>query len=144
MRLLLHICCSPCLCVPLEELKKDGIRYFGEVPDAHAFMAKYSVMAVPLLSGSGMRVKIVEAMAAGKTVISTNIGAEGNPAEHGREILLANTETEFAQHIIDALNTEKHCEEIGMRAKNLVLEKFDTFAVAKRLKEFYLARQTIK
>ena len=123
---------------------KAGIKYFGEVPDALEYMSGYAIMVVPLLSGSGMRVKIIEAMAAGKTIISTTIGAEGNEGKHNQHFLIANTVHDFAKHVLLAMNSKKRCNSIGNNARNLVLKKFDTFAVAKELKDFYLARQKMK
>ena len=71
----------------------------GEVDSAIQFMQDHDVMIVPLLSGSGVRVKIIEAMALGKAVITTTVGAEGIHCEDGKNILLADTAAEFAAKI---------------------------------------------
>jgi len=71
----------------------------GPVEDALSAIASSRVAIVPLLAGSGTRLKIIEAWAAGVPVVSTILGAEGLPAVHGREILLADTPREFAAHV---------------------------------------------
>ena len=69
----------------------------GEVPDAKQFMLSKDIMIVPLLSGSGIRIKIIEGMALGKTIITTSIGAEGLDINDGVNILIANTPQEFLE-----------------------------------------------
>ncbi len=78
----------------------------GEVPDAGSFINQHSIMVVPLLSGSGMRAKILEGMALGKVVLTTSVGLEGIEARHKKEVLVADTSKEF----LDALN---FCQELS-------------------------------
>lgn len=81
-----------------ESLKNINIKnviVHGEVSDAVEFVSKYSMMIVPLFSGSGMRVKILEGMALGRVVITTTLGKEGISAEDGTHILEANNAAEF-------------------------------------------------
>lgn len=73
----------------LRTLNMERVVFHGEVPDAAGFLNEHSIMVVPLLSGGGMRAKILEGMALGKVVISTRLGMEGIHAENGRECLLA-------------------------------------------------------
>jgi glycosyltransferase involved in cell wall biosynthesis len=63
----------------------------GEVESAADFMNSHDIMVVPLLSGSGMRIKIIEAMAHGKTIVSTTVGAEGIDYKDGENILIADS-----------------------------------------------------
>ena len=67
----------------------------GQVNSATAFISNHDVMVVPLFSGGGMRIKIIEAMAMGKTVISTSIGLEGINATHQKNVIIANSKEEF-------------------------------------------------
>ena len=71
--------------IPQEIIDKQyhNVTIAGEVPDARDFMLSKDIMIVPLLSGSGIRVKIIEGMALGKTIITTSIGAEGLAVELG-------------------------------------------------------------
>ena len=71
----------------------------GPVDDALAELARVRVVIVPLLAGSGTRIKILEAWAAGRAVVSTRIGAEGLPAAHGENLLLADSPEEMVEQI---------------------------------------------
>lgn len=71
----------------------------GEVENAYDFMNSKAVMIVPLFSGSGIRVKIIEGMALGKTIVSTSLGAEGIPCKDGQNILIADSPELFAEKI---------------------------------------------
>ena len=75
----------------------------GPVEDSLSVIAASRVAVVPLLAGSGTRLKIIEAWAAGVPVVSTVLGAEGLPAVHGQLILLADTPAEFAAHVSSLL-----------------------------------------
>ncbi len=103
----------------LKEFKSPVVEIVGEVTDAAEFISSKSVLIVPLLSGSGIRIKIIEAMSLGKAVISTTIGAEGICAEHGKDIILADTPKDFAEAMIRMNCTHSHFE-IGERARSLV------------------------
>lgn len=109
----------------------------GEVEDAATFMNTKQIMIVPLLSGSGLRVKIIEGMALGKTIISTSIGAEGIDYENGKHLLIANTPVEFVQQIKKCVNDKKFTEYIGNNAKQWVKEKYDNNKITDKLIDFY-------
>lgn len=76
----------------------------GEISDAISFMDTYNTMVVPLFSGSGMRVKILEGMALGKTIITTGMGKEGIHAVDGVQLLKASDVQSFIQKISDTLD----------------------------------------
>lgn len=109
----------------------------GEVNDAYEFMSKKSVMIVPLLSGSGMRIKIIEGMALGKAIISTKIGAEGINCINNKEILIADTKKEFLDAIKKVGSDKSFCENIGENAKEFIMKNFDNKAVTSQLVDFY-------
>ncbi len=69
--------------------KDKQVNIVGSVPDANEFMLDHDIMVVPLLAGSGVRIKIVEAMALGKVVITTTVGAEGLDVENGKHLFIA-------------------------------------------------------
>ena len=92
---------------------------------------------VPLLSGSGIRVKIIEAMSAGKTVISTTIGAEGILCTDGVDILLADTPEQFATHVKRCIDDKDFCQSIGRNAYNLIAEKYNNKTLTSRLTDIY-------
>lgn len=109
----------------------------GEVDDALEFINSKSIMIVPLLSGGGMRVKIVEGMAMQKCIISTNLGAEGIHFESGVNMLIANNPDEFYDAIQHCITNEEYCRQIGLNARKLVEEQHDTNIVTRKLVEFY-------
>jgi len=109
----------------------------GEVDDAIDFMNSKQIMVVPLLSGSGLRIKIIEGMALGKTVISTTIGAEGIEAKDGLHILIANTPEEFLMQISNCLQNTAFADSIGSHAQEMVIEKYENKAITTKLTLFY-------
>ncbi len=117
---------------------KKNIVFLGEIDDAHAFMNSKMIMVVPLLSGSGMRIKIVEAMALAKPIVTTDVGIEGIHAENHKHAVIANTADQIAEQIISLTNNPKKIEEIGNNAKIFVSENFDNLAISKKLYDFYV------
>lgn len=119
--------------------KKDikGVIVEGEIEDAHAFINQHSVMIVPLLSGSGIRVKILEGMLLGRTVITTSTGAEGLTVNPGRNILMGDTADEFMAHIEALIASPGICRSIASEAIRYVKENFDNLVIAKKLADFY-------
>lgn len=109
----------------------------GEVEDAKEFISSKSIMITPLFSGGGIRIKIIEGMALARTIISTSIGAEGIPYENGRNILIANTASEFADAINLCVGSRELCEETGRNARQLMEKEFDRKAIIGRLDAFY-------
>jgi polysaccharide biosynthesis protein PslH len=80
-------------------MREPGLKVTGRVEDIRPYMRDSAVYVVPLRIGGGTRIKIFEAMAMGKPVVSTTIGAEGLPVKHGETILLADTAEEFANSL---------------------------------------------
>lgn len=109
----------------------------GEVDDALEFVNSKSIMIVPLLSGGGMRVKIVEGMAMQKCIISTSLGAEGISCKNGLNILIADNYDEFYEAIKTCIADEDYCKNIGLNARKLIEEQHDMNQVAKKLVDFY-------
>lgn len=121
----------------LLHLDMANVEVLGEVADATEFMLNRAVMIVPLFSGSGIRIKIIEGMAAGKTIISSSIGAEGIHYKKGKNILIANTRDEFIEKVEYCLADEKRCLQIGANAKNLIREEHQNDKIIERLTAFY-------
>jgi glycosyltransferase involved in cell wall biosynthesis len=109
----------------------------GEVDDALEFVNSKSIMIVPLLSGGGMRVKIVEGMAMQKCIISTSLGAEGINYNHGGNILIADTREEFFKAIKRCIGDEEFCKNIGLNARRMIESQHDIHAISTRLVMFY-------
>ncbi len=111
---------------------RDDVIVTGDVPDIRPYLHRAQVYVVPLLSGSGTRIKIFEAMACGKAVVSTNIGAEGLPVSHGEDIILADSPKAFADSVIALLQDQNRCDRIGQEARDLVVEGHSWAAVTDR------------
>lgn len=122
------------------KLKKqagNNVVMVGEVPSAIDFINQHAIMVVPLLSGSGMRVKILEGMALGKVVITTSIGLEGIHAKHGSEVFIANTPQEFMECITLCMHHPKIMQDISKKAQLFIADYFDNQSNAKKLKNLY-------
>ncbi|MCL1821835.1 MAG: glycosyltransferase family 4 protein [Prolixibacteraceae bacterium] len=119
------------------KFRTPGITFLGEVDDARMFMNSKAVMVVPLLSGSGMRVKIVEGMALGKVIVSTTIGAEGIGAVQGKNILLADTPDDFVVQVSALVENKDLFLTIGRDAAGFARENFDAETLAAKLLDFY-------
>ena len=107
------------------------------VPDSIAYMQQGTLMIVPLFSGSGMRVKIVEGMALGKAIVSTSVGVEGIPAMHRENCMIANTKEEFIASIEELFTNETLHISIGMEARKTAEREFDNQIIGRNLVEFY-------
>ena len=120
----------------LLKLKSENVQVNDWVEDVNKFYAEGQIMVVPLLSGSGMRVKIIEGMAMGKAIITTSIGLEGILATHRREVLIANEPAEFADCILELLANPDQVKSLGIEARKLVEERYDLHFLGKKWKEF--------
>lgn len=121
----------------LLEKEWKNVVIHGEVACAGAFINAHDVMLVPLFSGSGMRVKILEGMALGKVVLSTDLGLEGIHATHGKEVLIANDAHTFAKEIIYCYKNPALIKSIGRAANDFIHEYYDNVSIANRLLNFY-------
>jgi len=119
-----------------ELLKKDRVIIEGEVADATGFISNKQILVVPLLSGSGLRIKIIEAMAYGKTVISTSLGAEGIEYINEKNILIADTAEDFIRAIEKCITHPSAINQIGSEAKKLIQEKYNPQQITKELLSF--------
>jgi len=108
----------------------------GEVADAMYFIASKQINIVPLLSGSGIRVKIIEAMSAGKTVVTTTTGAQGIEARNGEHLLIADTADDFVRQIRRCVDDPDFCQQIGHNAYQLIAETYNTATLTQQLIDF--------
>ena len=115
----------------------DQVNLVPHVDDANAFVKNKDVCLVPLLSGSGIRLKILEAMAAGKLVISTTIGAQGIDCIDKEHLLIANNLEEFHSAIQHLTDNPEEIKRIVQNAKALIDQNYAINAVASQLLTFY-------
>jgi glycosyltransferase involved in cell wall biosynthesis len=100
----------------VQELESDSVEVTGRVPSVLEHLREAAVAVVPLLVGGGTRLKIYEAMAAGKAVVSTTVGAEGLDVHHGSDILLADDASSFADAVLMLLRDEEARSRYGQEA----------------------------
>jgi len=115
----------------------NGVRFTGTVDDVHPYLAWARLVVVPLRIGGGTRLKILEAWAMGKAVVSTSIGAEGLPAVDGVNIVLANTPEAMAEHAVAMLEDQKAGERLGVEGRRTVENHFAWERVADALLQAY-------
>jgi glycosyltransferase involved in cell wall biosynthesis len=117
--------------------KKINLNVWGRVDSAIDFINDNHIMVVPLLTGGGMRVKIIEGMALGKIVISTAIGAEGINYTDKKNIVIADSPREMIAAIVYYLNNEQQQFEIGKQARELMEQDYDNKNIVANLLTFF-------
>ncbi len=117
----------------------DAIELLGFVEDVREPLGRYAVFICPILSGSGIRVKLLEAFAAGIPVVSTRIGAEGLASNDGEICALADEPAAFAAAILKLLADPAQAAEMAGRARREVVAKRDMRNMTERLVESYRA-----
>ena len=105
------------------------IEVHGEVEDAVRELARAQVAVVPLLAGSGTRLKILEAWAAGTPVVSTTLGAEGLPARNGDHLLIADSAADFTNSVSRLLTCKELRDTLGISGR-MLMEKEFTWEIA--------------
>ena len=120
-------------------VRDASIELSGFVPDLRAAMDATEVMAAPLRLGSGVRNKVIEAMAAGLPVVTTGRGAEGLAVAHERELLIADDAKGFAREVVRLLRDGHLRERLSAAARELVARDHDNNRLAQRL-EYALTR----
>lgn len=106
-----------------------GVKVFANVPDIKPYTSNAAVAVVPLRSGAGTRLKILEAFALGTPVVSTSFGSEGLAVEPGKDLLIEDDISNFSNAILSLLNNQKLSEKITMNARKTVEEKYSWEAV---------------
>ena len=113
----------------------------GAVPDTRPYIAAAAVYVIPMRVGGGTRFKALEAMACGKAIVSTSLGVEGIPVQHGRELLLADTPADFASAVLrlvtDLRSGGTLQQQLGAAARRFVEERYGWQTIIPRLNEVY-------
>ncbi len=121
----------------IKKLASKNITVIDDVKDSTEFYNTYDIMLVPLWSGSGLRIKLVEGLAFGKPIITTSIGAEGIPYSANKDFLIADTSAEFTNAIISLLSNQTKKQELQNSARTLAENNFDYKIIAAQLIDFY-------
>jgi polysaccharide biosynthesis protein PslH len=126
---------------PSKQLSKicrgKNIVFHGEIASAAEFIRKAQVMVVPLFSGSGVRIRIIEAMSLGKSIVASPLAAEGLLYTEGRDLLLARDEKDFAETIGRLLTDSQLREACALNAVENARKNYDILAATESLKKFY-------
>ncbi|MCC6859823.1 MAG: glycosyltransferase [Bryobacterales bacterium] len=125
---------------PPEHLYADyaaALEFRGFVEDIREPLTRFSVFVCPVRSGSGVRVKLLEAFAAGIPVVSTRIGAEGLEYRNGRFCLLADSPEAFAEAVLQVFENPQAAAEMAIRAREEVAANWDMAVITRKLEASY-------
>lgn len=125
----------------IKKLNIPNVHVHGEVESAPDFINQHSVMIVPLLSGSGIRAKIIEGMMLGKVIITTRLGLEGIDAKHKEEVLIVETPKEIMEALQYCHENSQSLLQIGQNARSFALKNFSNTAIAKVLVEGLVSKE---
>ena len=114
-----------------------GVRLLGAVPDVKVPLQRYSVFVCPVLSGSGVRVKLLEAFASGIPAVATSIGAEGLHSDVGAICEVADTVPDFARATLRLLSDENYRKLLAKNARHFVVKERDSRQATARLEALY-------
>jgi glycosyltransferase involved in cell wall biosynthesis len=118
-------------------LAAAGIATAADVGDLRAFAAPFGAMIAPLFSGSGMRIKLLEAMAVGKPVIATTLGARGIAVSPGADALVADDADGFADAVVRCARDRDLARRLGAAGRRLIEERYDARRLTAGLAAFY-------
>jgi len=121
----------------VKRLEGDGVYVTGRVTEVVPYYRKSNIAVVPIRAGGGTRLKILEAMALGRPVVSTSVGCEGLNVQSGRHLLVADTPHEFAVNIVRLLGDRILSKKIAEEARRLVVEQYDWDVVASQMLNVY-------
>jgi sugar transferase (PEP-CTERM/EpsH1 system associated) len=121
----------------LRPLLGNGVVHTGRVPDVRPYLREASVVVAPLRIGSGTRLKILEALAMGKAVVSTSVGCEGLDVRHGQHLLVADDPSSFARSVVRLLQNPAEAEVLGRRGRELVEDKYGWAQAIAELERFH-------
>ena len=119
------------------DLHIDGVTVLGEVPDATEFIRSKQINIVPLHTGSGLRIKIIEAMALGKAVVATTTAVQGIHCNDGKELLIADTAQQFVEQIKRCIDNPDLCNTIGNNAYRFACQNYSIDSTTAKLVDFY-------
>ena len=115
------------------DLQNEFVHVTGRVEDVQPFYQQSSVCVIPLRAGSGTRLKILEAMALGRPIVSTSVGAEGIDITDGDNILIGDDPQTFASHIVDLLQNQAAWQRIATQARQFAVDNYDWDSITDKL-----------
>lgn len=122
----------------VKQLAKPGqVEVTGRVKDVRPYLAASTMVVAPLRVGGGTRLKILEALAMEKAIVSTSVGAEGIAIVPGKDVLIADDPQEFARKVVKVLDNEHERKRLGTAGRHLARRQYDWKAIAQRLERVY-------
>lgn len=121
----------------VKKFKRKGIKYHGEVSNAEDFMYRGYIMIIPLLSGSGIRVRAIQAMAMGIPIVTTISGIEGINARDGREVLVAVSAENYTECISRLLEDEILYTNLSLNSMKFIGRNYNNNLLGRGLVDFY-------
>lgn len=118
-------------------LNTKRVSYLGEVESAKEFIDDHNIMVVPLQSGSGMRIKIIEGMARAKCIVTTSVGAEGIDAKNSKEIIVADSATETISQLSYLMQNTEEIDKCAENAFIFVQQNYNNNNIVEKLRRFY-------
>ena len=115
-----------------------SIHMVGYVNDPVPFIQKAAVFVVPILSGSGTRLKLLEAMSSGKAIVTTSVGCEGIEGAHKEHFMIADTPADFAQCVVTVLQNKNLRNTLGVNARKIAIEHYDWNNIYRKMDEIYI------
>ena len=115
------------------DLQNEYVHVTGRVEDVQPFYQQSSVCVIPLRAGSGTRLKILEAMALGRPIVSTSVGAEGIDIKDGDNILIGNDPQTFADHTVHLLQDQAAWQRIATQARQFAVDNYDWDSITDKL-----------
>src|SRR5262249_5552633 len=120
-----------------------GVEFTGFVDDLEALYQQSRVVCCPVLAGGGTRIKIIEAAACGKPIVSTRIGAEGLEMVDGMELLLRDEPKSFAEACLRLLKDSTLCNKLGYAARAAVIRYYDRSRVIQSIQRHFKDQITV-
>ncbi|RZJ82296.1 MAG: glycosyltransferase [Flavobacterium sp.] len=118
--------------------KDKRIKTVSDVPDAFEFYKQYNIQLAPILSGSGLRIKLVEGISYGKPIITSAIGMEGLFCENNKELLIADSPKEFIDSVVKIMQNEDGIQQqLSENARTYACDNFDNKLITKKIVDFY-------
>jgi len=121
----------------LKQKASTNIEILENVPMSNEIYTRFNIMVVPLQSGSGLRIKIVEGLSFGKAIVTTPIGSEGIDVQNNRDLLIAEASEKFAHSVIELLENKELRNTIEVNAKSFAKEHLDNTKLTATLVRFY-------
>jgi glycosyltransferase involved in cell wall biosynthesis len=122
---------------PVLALRSPHVNVTGWVPDTRPYLSQAAVCVVPLRMGSGTRLKVLEAMAMGRAIVSTTRGIEGIGCLPGRDLLVADSPDSFASAVVELLQNPAKRRALGLAARALAVSQYDWKQIVPAFEQIY-------